>query len=138
MDNLVEKLEKQYIPYLETLKAKFEDKYPNSKFHILSYPVGENTSFQGHTICLECVLPDTPPDQSDSLAIMIQLTYLTTRTRLMADVSWVTGIVEAQLKDWTTSNDWLEVTNDTLNQLDEIMPKLCQDFEEAIQRGHPL
>ncbi len=137
MNNLVETLEVQFIRYFEKLVEELKDKYPNYKFHVISYLVGANTPHQGHHICLECVLPDMLSDQPDSLAIMVQLSHLMAKPRLMVDVSWVTGQIEIEMDDWIASSEWPEITDQTLEKA-IALPKISRVFEEAIHRGYPL
>jgi hypothetical protein len=139
-NDLVKTLEMRYLPLLKRLASELAGRYPGLRLNVYSSSSGSKTSYQGHSISLECIFPEQPVDQPDNVCLAINLCHLSTSPRIMADVVWghPSGYCEASLIDaWTTQEDWPMATSSTLHWLAQTFANLCQSFEEAIHRGHP-
>ena len=136
---LVERLEAEYLPRLRSLEAELRARHPHLEFATRSWPTGRLTSYQGHGISLECVFR-AAVHEPDTVALSIDVCHLDRIPRIMADVCWghPSGTVEASLEGreaWTSTADWPEASEETLNRLALTFPRLADAFSQAVRRG---
>jgi hypothetical protein len=137
---LVERLEAEYLPLLRSLEAELRVRHPDLRFAIRSLPIGSLTSYQGHGIYIECSFIGRGHDEPDNVALMIGVCHLDFLPRIMADVCWghPRAVVEDSLdENWTSSEHWPEVDDQTLERLTSTFPRLAHTFAQAVQRGAP-
>jgi hypothetical protein len=138
--DLLERLESEYLPRLRSLEATLRERFPALRFQIDSSATGTLTTFQGHDICIECRFPDRTAEQPDNVALTIATCHLDRQPRVMADVCWgaPAGVSEDSLDaSWTSSQDWPEADEQTLESLREAFPRLSEAFARAVARGTP-
>jgi hypothetical protein len=135
---LVERLEAEYLPRLRSLEAELHARHPNLRFFTASSATGSLTSYHGHTIYLECFFPDRKHDEPDNVALMIDVCHLDRLPRIMMDVCWDPGPVEDSFhENWTSTDQWPEADDQTLERMTSAFPRLVQAFARAVQRGTP-
>ena len=69
--NLVQELERKFLPLCESARDAIAAKYPNFQFNVWSSSVGGATPLQGHNLGLEAVFPNAPPEKANTVAIII-------------------------------------------------------------------
>ena len=77
------------LPLLDAIAAELAREHPDVKVHVCNSPVGNLTELQGHDFGVECLFHDRPLDESDNVALTIDIAYLTTHPKLTGlDVCW--------------------------------------------------
>lgn len=140
MKNLVEEIESNLLSVFRETGSKFSTQFPNVKAVAYSSPVGSATQLQGHHIVIDCLLTDAPLDQSDNVALSVNICHLTTQPKINADVCWghPSGTIEDSFyDDWQKSEDWPLATKETVAQLYQTIPRLIAALEMALKRGCP-
>ncbi len=140
MSSVVETLEAKLLVPFENLAKRLTNEFPNVQARAYSTSVGSLTEYQGHLICVDCLLTDASHDETDNVALCVDLAYLTTHPKINADVVWghPSGHSEADFfSDWQSSSDWLEVSDETLESLYADLPRLCETLIEAVRRRKP-
>src|SRR3954466_11905116 len=117
---LVDRLEAEFLPQLRSLEAVLRERHPDLKFTTGSASTGSLTNYQGHTIHIECLFPDRGVNESDNVALTIDVCHLDRVPQIMADVCW--GHPDGMLEDsldvrWTSTDDWPEASDETLARL---------------------
>ena len=138
MTDLVCELEDNLLGIFQTEAARLSAKFPNAKIHVYSHSVGR-TDNQGHGLGIDCLLTNTPLEQSDNIALSVSLVNLTTEPKVNADVCWghSSGYVESSFYDgWSSSDDWPDATKQVLEKLYEGIPQLLEALEVALERGN--
>ena len=88
----VEELEHRFLPLLEQVRQHAAKRFPDCRFAVYSYSVGSATTYLGHDVGLEAMLPGARPDETDSVTIVIGLMHLTTQPLVSeAAVVWGQG-----------------------------------------------
>jgi hypothetical protein len=88
MHPLIERIEELFIPDLERLASHMRQQFPALRFNVWHGPTGTLTDSQGYDVGLECLFPQAAKDAPNSLALSVDVCYLTSIPRLMADVVW--------------------------------------------------
>ena len=138
--DLVDRLEAEYLPQLRSLEVELRERHPELTFATGSSPTGSLTSYQGHGIHIECLFPGRELDESDNVALSIDVCHLDRVPRIMADVCWghPGGVLEDSLDvSWTSNADWPEASDETLKRLTVTFPRLAEAFARAVRRGRP-
>jgi hypothetical protein len=143
MGDLVRWLETIVQPQLEQFADDLRARYPNVKFFVSNFAVGSLTSYQGHSACLEALLPHNDPSWADNLALMVEVCQLTIIPKIQADVCWghEGGPVGAPTEyvsfpeEWSSNDDWPEATPEMRAKVLENLPRLMTAFEENVQAG---
>ena len=92
MRTVVGEMERTYLPRLRDAAAELALLHPNCQFKVWSSPIGSATTYQGHSLGLECLLPDAQDWEADSVALCITVRHLTTVPELCeAAVEWGSG-----------------------------------------------
>src|SRR5688572_18436967 len=90
--NAVAELERLFMPLLKAAEQRCAARYPAFRFNVGSSPVGSLTSYQGHNVWLECLFPDAADNESDNVALIIDVMHLTTEPLICdASVTWSSG-----------------------------------------------
>jgi hypothetical protein len=88
----VTELERVFLPLLQEAERAAASEFPRFKFNVGSASVGGLTAYQGHTVWLECTLPDAADHEADSVAIIVGVKHITTEPKLsQASVGWGNG-----------------------------------------------
>jgi hypothetical protein len=128
------------LPKLVDLEAACRARFGSQKFTIDDSPTGSLTNFQGHSFFLECRLPEPHITDVGLVSFGVELCHLTTTARVNASVSWghPDGTIEAEFADdYTTSDEWPVLDEDTLAAISADFARLAQAFVRAIDRGGP-
>jgi hypothetical protein len=137
---LVTQLEQAFMPRLREIAASAEWLRAGATLTVWSYTVGGATSFDGHSLGVEALLPDRPAHAADNVALSVDLCHLSSEPKVMADVAWgdPAGVVELAFRDeWSTNSDWPHATPEVLAELGRVFPELVATFELALRRGAP-
>jgi hypothetical protein len=133
--NVVQELEKRLLPSLQKVAEEISKQFPRVKASVWSSPVGSLTDLQGHDLGIDCLITDAGPDETDSVALSVGVRKLTTTPLIdQAGVCWgaSSGQVEAELYP-----DPIEVTDESLQELEAQLPFLYDALKRAVKRGHP-
>jgi hypothetical protein len=132
--NVVENLEKRILPGLQRMAQEICEQFPRVKASVWSSAVGSRTDYQGYDLGIDCVLTDARPEQTDNVALVIEIRHVTTMPSMEASVCWgdPSGRVEAELFP-----DCMEVTPETIQELQDRLPLLYDALRRALERGHP-
>jgi hypothetical protein len=138
---LVDRLEAEFLPLLRTLEAELRERYPDREFTTGSSPTGRLTSYQGHTLHIECLFPAREASEPDNVALTIDVCHLDQVPQIMAGVCWghPGGMLEDSLDATGTGSneDWPEASDQTLTRLSQTFPRLADSFARAVSRGRP-
>ena len=132
MSLVVETLEaKLFVPF-ENLAKRLRNQFPNVSAHAYSRPSG-SPEYDGQIICVDCVITDAL-SEADNIALVIDLMHLNTQPKIIACVCWghPSGYVEAEV-----SSDWLEVSDDVLENLYAELPRLSESLVQAVRKRKP-
>ena len=115
---IVEELERRFLPAFRTVAEELRREFPGIRITTWSSPVGSATSYQGHTLGIDCLFPHAPSDQSDNVGLSIGVMHLTTEPKLCdASVCWGAeagegchgaDLIEAPIPYSTTALDQIE------------------------------
>ena len=138
MREMIEPLEKLYFPILKELASDLSKQYSMLKCVVSSTSIGSETPFQGHSIGIECIFPESVKEQADLLSFSFALCHLNLTPKLMVDIVWgyPSGHIEWALSDCNSYEDWPDVTPALLEQVAGIFPDLCQLFAEIIHQHY--
>ena len=139
MSSLVKTLETKLLVPFENLAKRLSNQFPNLRAQVYSYSVGSLTEYQGHSIGVDCLLTDAPLDETDNVALCVDLAYLTTRPRISAGVGWghPSGHSEASFGVCGSSTEWDEFSDEVLENLYAELPRLSESLVEAVRRRKP-
>lgn len=127
--NAVERLEGKTLKRLQDFATHLRMIFPAVKVYVYSLPVGTLTDWQGHDVCIDCVLPDVPDDQPDNIVLSVSVFHLTTVPMLSADVVWGNGTLVDEMTEHP-----IPFTDAALSELERVLPRLTQSIELAISR----
>jgi len=138
---LVKKLEKRLLPEFQKIADRINQTVPNVSARAYSSSIGSLTEFQGHSFFIDCLLSDASYDETDNVALGVELCHLTTIPRISADVCWghPSGHSVADFPDYWigSSNDWLIVSDEVLKDLYKYLPRLYEALFTALKRRKP-
>jgi len=139
MSFVVETLEAKLLVPFENLAKRLSNQFPNVRTQVYSYSVGSLTEYQGHSIGVECLFTDASLNETDNVALSVDLAYLTTQPRISAGVGWghPSGHSEALFGVGGISPEWDEVSDEILEKLYADLPRLYEVFIEAVRRRKP-
>ena len=139
MSSLVETLEAKLLVPFENLAKRLSNQFPNVRAQVYSYSVGSLTEFQGHSIGVDCLFTDAAFDETDNVALSVDLAYLTTLPRISAGVGWghPSGHSESLFGVGGSSTEWDEVSDEVLENLYADLPRLYKYLIEAVRRRKP-
>jgi hypothetical protein len=140
MNDLVKTLEDKYLDEFRERAKLLSSRFENLKINAGSHSVRMEADL-GQVIFLSVMFVDAPLDQPDLVDLSIEIENLNSTPKINAGVCWghPSGCIEAELyADWKTSEDWLAVTDDLLEQLYTEMPNLYRALENAVERRRPL
>src|SRR5262245_41293358 len=80
--NIVQELERRFMPDLEKDAADLQSEFTKFQISTWSSPTGSLTEFQGHDICIDCVLPNAPPEQPYTNCLIVGVMHLTTSPKV--------------------------------------------------------
>ena len=139
MGVLVDTLESRLPCKFEEFANRLTRELPNIGVRAYSCSVGPGSGYNGHSLFVDCIIIDAHKEP-DSVALGVQIAYLTTRPRINADVVWghPSEYVEATFfEDWQSPEDWPEVSDELLEKRYADIPRLMSALSEAIRRRHP-
>ena len=118
------------------------EQHPSWEISVYSGPVGNLTSWQGYDFGIDCVLPTAPSHRSNNVFLMIDTCHLDRQPKIRAKVDWGQGSgpdsEEVSLpEEWLVPEDWLDLTDDSLDQIERFLPSLFQALDGALSRGCP-
>ncbi len=141
MNPLVAKLEEKLLPEFRKIANRINQTIPNVSARAYSSSSGLLTEFQGHDFFIDCILTDASHDETDNVALGIQLCHLTTIPRISVGVCWghPSAHSEADFPDYWigSSNDWLIVSDEVLEDLYRDLPRLYEALFKALKRRKP-
>ena len=132
---LVQHLEDRLLQLLRNLIDEVPRWNPRAAAAIFSNPIGSNTDYQGWNLGIACRLMDARESEPDEVALMVSLCHLDGDPRVNADVAWNTGIIEAEYMKYESSEEWPLATEQEINQVLEVLPKLLRALENAVRSG---
>ena len=110
--------------------------FPTVKIHIREYSVGSRTTLDGHSVSIDCVIPDASEDTSDNVALEIGIHHVHSLPEFdTADVCWgaPAGIIEADLDVLA-----MPYTREFIEAVETGLPRLVRALTAALSRGRPL
>jgi len=133
--SIVESLEATLIPTFEKLAERLNE-VTGVRATVFSLSVGHLTDYQGHTMGVSCLLWE-PKEEEDTVALSVDLAYLTTSPRVSAIVCWghPSGKIEAEWRENSARS--IELSDEALEELVESIPRLCDSLIEAVRSGAP-
>ena len=132
--NIIKELERRLLPQLNEMKEQIAQEFPDMKINVWSHSVGSKTDYQGHSLRLECFIPNVKPNQMDSISLVMDFKHLSTLPELVsADVCWGNGYIEAEL-----INEPIELDEAVFEGLEKSLPDLYDALRLAVERGFPL
>ncbi|MGI8670906.1 MAG: hypothetical protein ACR2J3_13830 [Aridibacter sp.] len=139
---LVKKLEEKLLPEFEKVAEKIRQKIPNIMVTVNGYTVGSATQYQGYGFCIDCTLTDASNDETDNVALTVNLGHLTTTPKIDAGVGWghPSGESEACFRDWGglfPSESSMKVSDESLEDLYKDLPRLYEALFKALKRRKP-
>jgi hypothetical protein len=135
--SLVDDLAARVMPLLHGARDALAAAWPRHRFQVGTHPIGGLTDYQGHEIYLVCLFTDGR--DPDSLQLTVNLAYLTSAPRLLLDVVWGSGDVEASLPEvWDRSSNWPLADAEAVAEVLRALPRLLGVFEDAVRRGYPI
>ena len=133
MIKIIQDIEARLLPELHVVANRLSRQYPQLKLHIFSGTVGAATPYQGYHIGVECLFPNIPSHEPDNLALSVDFQHLPSAPQMTADIVWghPSGHLEAE---W--SDEWVTISEATIEQLFVDLPRLYQVFESTIERRY--
>jgi hypothetical protein len=123
------------LPLLDAIAAELAREHPDVKVHVWNSPVGNLTELQGHDFGVECLFQDRPLDESDNVALTIDIAYLTTHPKLMGlDVCW--GHPSGKLEILLLAAP-IDLDDSAIERIVAEVPKLASTLKAAVARGRP-
>jgi hypothetical protein len=131
----VTKLQDRLLPDLSLLVARIGEKYPDVRAKTFSVSVGAATGFDGHSIGIECLLPNVPSNEPDLIAISLQFGHLSEKPTLLdADVCWGHPRSHCEL---SLFEEPVPLNDATLSSLAGRLPELERQLTVALDRRRP-
>ncbi len=132
--NAVKQLEDRLLPCFRDFAAHLRATYPAVKAHVHSLPEGRLTEWHGHNVCIDCVLPDVPPERPGNIELSVCVFHLTRNPMVSAHVVWghPSGMIVDELAEQP-----IPFSDAALSDLEDALPRLTQSLESAIRRGAP-
>jgi hypothetical protein len=142
MNPLVTRLEEKLLPEFRKIAEKIRQEISNVRVSVYSTEIGSETQFQGHDFCIDCLfLGAFKEDETDNVALMVNLGYLKTIPRIDADVGWgyPSGKNEASFKNWggIFPDEGIIVSDEILEDLYKDLPRLYEALFKALRRRKP-
>lgn len=133
--DIVPELEKLLLPGFKKVAAEITEQFPDVKATVWSGSLGSATDSPGHHLGIDCLLTQADRAQADNLALYVGVYGLRTTPALEAEVCWghPSGHIEAELFP-----DPVEITPETLEELEAGLPRLYEALKAAVSRGHPV
>jgi len=140
MNNTVRHVEYLFQNMLETCGSELRIRYPALKFQLWSYPVGSLTTYQGHSLGIECIFPRIRVDIFDHIALSIDVCHLDSVPRINADVvsSLACDCEISFAKGCFSSDEWPSISEESLSALQKEMPNMIGAFCSAVEQGSIL
>lgn len=145
MNPLVAKLEKKLLPEFQKIADRINQTIPNAFANTESHEVGSLTDYQGYSFCISCLFKSDilyeADEVADNVALVVTLFNLTTTPKIDAYVCWghPSGYLEAEFPDnaKNSSNNWLIVSDEVLENLYRELPRLYKGLFNALKRRKP-
>ncbi len=139
---LVKELEEKLLPEFEKVAEKINKTFSNISARAYGYSVGSLTQYQGHGFCIDCIFADASNDETDNVALTVNLGHLTTVPKIDADVGWghPSGYGEATFREHIglfPSESSTKVSNEVLEDLFKSLPRLYESLFKALERRKP-
>jgi hypothetical protein len=133
--DVVKDLEKRFLPMLHNMAKEINAEFPHVKTKVQSHSVGSATDFQGHSVALECCLPDVSIDQPDNIVLEITVKHINSKPEISSlDVCW--GHPSGEIELFIAPEN--PECNDALfNDIEDFLPELSETLKMAIKRGRP-
>ena len=135
MSEVVAELERRFLPKLAEAGRQIERAFPAVRARPWSASVGSATAYQGHTVGLECYIPNAPPDMPDSLGLEVGVRHLTTAPELAeAYVAWnhPSGACEIDLMESP-----VPYSATAIAAVEGRLGELVEAMRRAVARGMP-
>jgi hypothetical protein len=131
----VQRIGDRVLPLLRSIADDIAREHPDVKVHVWDGPVGSLTELQGHDFGVECLFRDRTADESDNVALSINLAHLTTQPKLTSlDVCW--GHPSGRL-ELDVLADWIDLDDAALERIVAELPRLASALKSAVGRGRP-
>ena len=141
MNPLIAKLEKRLLPEFQKIVDRINQTIPHISANIESHSTGYD-EYLGHSINISCLFTKDCFTEADNVALGVHIDHLVSIPKISAYVCWghPSGYVEANFPDyWIGSSDnWLIVTDDVLEDLYKNLPRLYEALFTALRRRKPL
>ncbi len=133
--SIVQELEQRLLPGLQKVAGEISKQFPKVKANVWSSPVGSLTDLHGHDLGIDCLLTEAGPDETDTVALSVTVRHLSTTPLIdQASVCWGAPSAHAEAELYP---DPIEVTEDSLQELESRSPLLYDILKRALKRGHP-
>lgn len=130
---IVEELERRFLPQLCAVAEQLSREFPAVRISTWSLPVGSATSYQGHSLGIDCLFPDAPTDDADNVSLSIGVMHLTTEPKLCdAGVCWGAGASEGCL-DVELIDSPIPYSVPALEQIEAGLPRLHEALTSALR-----
>lgn len=145
MNPLVAKLEEKLLPEFGKIAERINKTIPNVKASAYGSSASSLTEYQGYDFFIDCIFTADvlyeADEVADNIALGVSLCHLTTTPKVDAYVCWghPSGYVEAEFPDYWigSSNDWVIVSDDVLEDLYKNLPRLYEALFKALKRRKP-
>jgi hypothetical protein len=135
VSEIVVELERRLFPQLAEAARRIERDFPAVRARPWSAPVGSATAYQGHTVGLECYLPNARANLPDSLGLEVGVRHLTTAPELAeAYVTWnhPSGVCEIDLLGCP-----VPYSAEALAAVEGRLGEMVEAVRRAVARGRP-
>ena len=131
----VQRIGDRVLPLLRSIADDIAREHPDVKVQVWDGPVGSLTELQGHDFGVECLFHDRAADETDTVALSINVAHLTTHPKLTSlDVCWghPSGTLEIDVLA-----DRIDLDDAALERILAELPRLASALRSAVVRGRP-
>lgn len=128
-------LEKRFLPQLDDAAADLRARFPGHKIHVYAASVGGRTPLDGYSVVIDCLIPGSSDDTSDTVGLEIGLAHIRSSPEFcVADVCWGApeGTIEAELD--VRGHPY---TGESIEDVHAGLTYLLDALARALARGKP-
>jgi len=132
-------IERNTRPTFAMFAQHLSKRFPTIVFRVFSPSDGSDKTVLPtiKAIGIAAWIKDAPLSQPDELLLAISFTEVDGVLRMIADVTWGEGQIEAEIfSEWTSPDTWAIVSPTNLDVLYNQLPTLMTSFEQALERGY--
>jgi hypothetical protein len=130
---IVDELERRFLSVFCDKTEQLCRDYPTIQISTWSLPRGSATSYQGHSLGIECVFPGAPSNQPDNVALEIGIMHLITNPKLCdASVGWGAGAGKV-CHSTSLFDSPIPYSRTALDQIEFRLPELYEALDFALR-----